>query len=147
MKNLDEFNSIKQHLYSDEVSETVNTDVVGQAEQEGEDTTEDHPPGQIEPQVHPLRHNAGPEHEEGVREEVGGVQETQVGLGLFLRLAVDLSDPGLTSARVVGMMLAVQEGFAVLHDGYRLPGEMVGGVGEEGEDEDRCSVHKLPPSD
>ena len=136
MIKIAKFNSRNKHLYSDEVSETVNTNVVGQAEHEGENTTEDHPPGQVEPQVHPLRHNAGPEHEEGVGEEIGSVQEPEVGLGLLLRLSVDLSDPGPTRGRVVGMMVAVQESFAVLDDGYRFPGEMVGRVGQEGEYED-----------
>ena len=42
---------------------------------------------------------------------------------------------------------AVEEGVAVLHDGDGFPGEVVAGVGEEGEDEDRCSEHQLLPSD
>ena len=40
---------------------------------------------------------------------------------------------------------AVEEGLAVFDDGDGLPGEMVAGVGEEGEDEHGHAEHGLPP--
>ena len=40
---------------------------------------------------------------------------------------------------------AVEEGIAVLDDGDRLPGEVVAGVGEEGEHKHGDPEHPLPP--
>ena len=42
---------------------------------------------------HPLGHQPRPEHEEGVGEEVGGVQHAQQRLGPGLVLSIDLCDP------------------------------------------------------
>ena len=69
-------------------------------------TTEDHSEAEEIPEVHTFGHKATKdtevvkekhevdlapaEHEEGVGEEVGGVQEAEVGLGLLLALAVNL---------------------------------------------------------
>ena len=58
-------------------------------------------------------------HEDGVWDEVGGVEETQHRLGVILLLAVNLRYPGVAELLVLG---AVQELGAVLHDGDRLPG-------------------------
>ena len=40
---------------------------------------------------------------------------------------------------------AVEEGVAVLDDGDWLPGEVVAGVGEEGEHQHGDPEHRLPP--
>ena len=76
-------------------------------------------------------------HKDGVGDEVGSVQDSEHGLGLVLLLAVDLGDPG-DAAIARG---AVQELPAVLHDGQRLPGGVVGGVGQEGEQQHRHPEH------
>ena len=62
----------------------MNVGSVGQAEQECEEAGADHSQGEEIPQVHPLRQHPGEEHEEGVREQVGGVQQAEIRLGLLL---------------------------------------------------------------
>ena len=97
------------------VQEKPNSQVVmpGDGEGEGDEedsdddlTTEDHAEAEEISEIHTFGHKATKdtevvkekheadlapaEHEEGVGEEVGGVQEAEVGLGLLLALAVNL---------------------------------------------------------
>lgn len=68
-------------------------------EHDGQQAWHHHPQRKVEPQVHPLRNNPAEEHEEGVGEEVAGVEEAQVGLGLVLRFPVQLSYPRSENAK------------------------------------------------
>ena len=81
------------YLNTDKEGQTVYVGCVGEAEHECEEAWEDHSHGEEVPQVHALRQHPGEEHEEGVREEVGGVQKAEVRLCLFLRLSIDRWDP------------------------------------------------------
>ena len=48
----------------------------------------------------------------------------------------------------IGFLHRAEQSFELIYQILpKLPGEVVGGVGEEGEDEDRCSEHQLLPSD
>ena len=62
----------------------MNVGSIGEPEEECEEAGADHAHGQEIPQVHPLRQHTGEEHEEGVGEEVGGVQQAEIRLGLLL---------------------------------------------------------------
>ena len=80
----------------------------GDDEEDSDDdlTTEDHSEAEEIPEIHTFGHKATKdtedvkekhetdlapaEHEEGVGEEIGGVQEAEVGLGLLLALTVNL---------------------------------------------------------
>ena len=62
----------------------MNVCSIGEPEEECEQAGADHAHGQEVPQVHPLRQHPGEEHEEGVREEVGGVQKAEIRLCLLL---------------------------------------------------------------
>ena len=71
-------------LNTDKEGQTVNVGSIGEAEEECEEAGADHAHGQEVPQVHPLRQHTGEEHEEGVGEEVGGVQQAEIRLCLLL---------------------------------------------------------------
>ena len=82
-----------RHLNNYEEGQTVDVCKIREAEKECEEAGEDHPQGEEVSKVHPLRQKPGPEHEEGVGEEVGRVQHAEVRLRLLLLLSVDCRDP------------------------------------------------------
>ena len=71
----------------------MNIEAVGHTEHDGQQAGQHHPEREKESQVNPLGHDTAEEHEKGVGEQVAGVEETEVGLRLLLRLAIDLCNP------------------------------------------------------
>ena len=115
----------------------------GHAKHDSEQAGHQHPHRQEIAQIHALGHKAAEKHEEGIGEEIAGVQQAQVGLGLLLRLAVNFRDPGLASGVVAFAIavVAVKKGLGVLNDRDGLAGQVVGDVGQVGEDEDGQPEH------
>ena len=61
----------------------MNVIIFSKTKHESEEAGEQHSKGQEVSEVHSLRQHSGPEHEEGVGEQVGGVQQSKVTLGFI----------------------------------------------------------------
>ena len=84
-----------EHLDGDEVPDGVHPKRLGQAEHEGGEAGEEHAGGEKEAKVNTFRHKAAGEHADGVRDQVGGVEQTQDRVGVLLLLLVQLGHPRL----------------------------------------------------
>ena len=128
-----------EHLDGDEVPDGVHPKRLGQAKHKGGEPREEHAGGEKEAKVNTFRHKAAGEHADGVRDQVGGVEQTQDRVGVLLLLLVQLGHP--RPARL--SCGAVQEPGTVLHNGEGLPRGVVSCVGDEGENENGETIEEL----
>ena len=116
---------------------------MGNAEQVGHDARHEHPKREEVAEVDTLGDKTADEHEEGVGEEIGGVQKTEIGLGFLLGLAVNLRNPRGTDTGGVDVV-TVEEGIGVLDNRDGFSGEVEGAIGDEGDKEDGHLVVEGP---
>ena len=92
-------------LNSKEVPEAVDAKVVSKAKECREDPREDHAQGEEVPEVDPLRHDAADEHGRSIAEEVGSVEEAEVGLGTGRETSPQADKTGFNTALVTNQNL------------------------------------------
>ena len=81
---------MQSHLQGDQVPVALDSHSVSKPKEEDADSAEEHSTTEEVAEVHPLGHPATDKHEDGVREQVGGVKDGQHVLGFCCTCSINL---------------------------------------------------------